>query len=192
MVQIVLIALGLSMDAFAVSVSSGICTRDLPFRCALRGAFFFGFFQFAMPLAGWFLGSAFRDRIEPVDHWIVFALLAFIGGKMVWESLKPAEFACADGEEPAVAPTDVRDLRNLLVLSLATSIDALAVGLSLSILNTPVWGPASLIGGVTFALCLAGFEFGKRIGYLIERRAETLGGMILIAIGVKILIEHLF
>jgi len=180
------------MDAFAVSVSSGICIRDLRPRHALRGALFFGAFQFLMPVLGWFLGTAFRSRIEFIDHWIAFGLLAFIGGKMIHESLKPPEFACVDDGQPGSAgSTDIRDPRTLLTLSVATSVDALAVGLSFSVLGTAIWGPAALIGAVTFFICLIGFEFGKRIGYLIERRAELLGGLILIVIGIKILWEHL-
>ena len=204
MIQTLLVALGLSMDAFAVSVSAGICAKEIRLFHALRAAASFGLFQFLMPIAGWLLGSAFRSYIDNFDHWIAFALLALIGGKMVKESLfaKEEAVACEDpasAGEPASpgaagiagARTDVRDQKTLLVLSVATSIDALAVGLSYSMLGVDILVPASLIGGVTFAVCVAGFEFGKRIGTVLERRAETIGGLVLMGIGVKILVEHL-
>lgn len=188
MLQTVLIALGLSMDAFAVSVTSGICSKELRPRHIVRGALSFGFFQFLMPVIGWLLGLAFRDYIRDIDHWIAFGLLALIGSKMILESRKHAA-ACDD--EPSRSRVDVRDGRTLLTLSVATSIDALAVGLSFSLLGTGVWKPAVTIGAITFAMCLAGFEFGKRIGILMERWAEGAGGLVLIAIGLKILIGHL-
>jgi putative Mn2+ efflux pump MntP len=192
MFQTLLIALGLSMDAFAVSVSSGICTDQLKPRHILRGSFFFGMFQFAMPILGWLLGMNFRAVIQNFDHWIAFILLAFIGGKMVKESFEAEPVACEDnGESERISKTDVRDTRTLLTLSVATSIDALAVGLSYSLLGKPILSPAAVIGAITFTVCLLGFEFGKRIGYLIEKRAELAGGIILIAIGIKILLEHL-
>ncbi len=192
MLQTVLIALGLSMDAFAVSVTSGMCSRDLRPVHALRGAFSFGLFQFLMPIAGWLLGVAFRGYIQGFDHWIAFGLLAFIGGKMAAESFSGTEAACEDEEEAGGArKTDISDGRTLLTLSVATSIDALAVGLSFSLLGTPVLSPAAVIGAITFAVCLIGFEFGKRIGAALERWAQTLGGLALVGIGVKILIEHL-
>ncbi|WP_304222134.1 manganese efflux pump MntP family protein [Gracilinema caldarium] len=192
MFQTLLIAIGLSMDAFAVSVSSGICTDQLKARHILRGSFSFGLFQFAMPVLGWFLGTYFRVYIQKIDHWIAFVLLAFIGIKMVIESFENENPACEDGETPQKkGKTDVRDVKILLTLSIATSIDALAVGLSYSLLGKAILFPALTIGAVTFGVCLAGFEFGKRIGYLIEKRAELAGGIILIAIGLKILLEHL-
>ena len=204
MIETVLIALGLSMDAFAVSVSSGMCTPGLKIRHAVRGAFFFGLFQFSMPIAGWYLGMGFRDYIQGIDHWVAFALLALIGGKMIKESMEPAETTCEDEDPASPEPTpaslapgaggrsDVRSMRTLLTLSVATSIDAMAVGLSFSLLDTAIWTPAAIIGLITFAICLTGFEFGKRIGYLFERRAEMVGGAVLIGIGVKILAGHLF
>jgi putative Mn2+ efflux pump MntP len=193
MLETILIALGLSMDAFAVSVSSGICTDQLKPHHIIRGSFAFGIFQFAMPVLGWFLGTNFRAYIQNVDHWIAFALLAFIGTKMVIESFDASEpVACEDGEVPQKASrTDVRDVKTLLTLSVATSIDALAVGLSYSLLGKAILSPAATIGFITFSVCILGFEFGKRIGYLIEKRAELLGGLILIGIGIKILLEHL-
>lgn len=209
MLTYLLVALGLSMDAFAVSVSSGICIPHMKARHALRAAFAFGLFQFLMPVAGWLAGSAFRAYIQGLDHWIAFALLALVGGKMLKESFElEEESACADpapaaaaagsvgpggaeAAKPKAAKRSILDLGGLLVLAVATSLDALAVGLSYSMLGTPILGPAAIIGLVTFGLCLFGCEFGKRIGAKFERWAEVAGGLVLIGIGIKILAEHL-
>ncbi|QQO10507.1 manganese efflux pump MntP [Breznakiella homolactica] len=204
MLSIVLIAVSLSMDAFAVSVSSGICIRNLkPFH-AVRGALFFGVFQFIMPVIGWYLGNSFRSYIEEYDHWIAFVLLAFIGFKMIKEGIATKKAPCPEEEsssedglpcgcgEDKINSSDIRKLGTLVTLSIATSIDALAVGLSFSVLNQNIWGPAAIIGVITFVVCLAGFEFGKRIGVFFEKWAQIIGGVILVAIGVRILAEHLF
>jgi putative Mn2+ efflux pump MntP len=209
MLQSVLAGFALSMDAFAVSVSSGICIRNLkPFH-AVRASLSFGLFQFVMPITGWFLGSAFVRYIQGFDHWIAFLLLGFTGGKMIFTALKkgganpqaeknaPADrTAPINGEAPGSRKeyrntADIRSLAALLVLSVATSIDALAVGISLSMLNSNIWASAAIIGLITFFVCLAGFAFGRRTGFLFEKKAETAGGMILIGIGLKILLEHL-
>jgi len=178
--SIVLIGLSLSIDAFAVSVSAGISIKDLKRLHAIRASFSFGLFQFIMPVAGWYLGSAFAAYIEAFDHWIAFGLLAFVGGKMIWENLRGSE-----------SSGDIRGLSNLLVLSIATSIDALAVGLSFSVLGHGIWFSAALIGGITFAVCLAGFGFGHLVGAFLQKWAGIAGGLVLIGIGVKILLEHL-
>jgi putative Mn2+ efflux pump MntP len=188
MLQIVLIALALSMDAFAVSIGSGICVPSIkPFH-ALRASLAFGFFQFAMPVAGWLIGGSFRSLIQGFDHWIAFGLLLLIGGKMVLEF-----FTAKDRQNSSCDDTrsDIRNPWTLLLLAVATSIDALAVGLSYSILGAPILIPAIVIGAVTFVLCLIGVEFGKRIGARFERWAELTGGLILVFIGTRILIEHL-
>jgi putative Mn2+ efflux pump MntP len=193
MISLLLIALSLSMDAFAVSLGSGICIRGLRTFHAIRASFFFGLFQFAMPLAGWYLGSIFASYIEAFDHWIAFALLAFIGGRMALEAWKK-KAECSDGQSGQTEvslPADIRSLKTLLVLSVATSIDAFAVGISLNIMALNVRVSAAVIGGVTFAVCLCGFEFGRRIGLALEKWAQLAGGIILIGIGVKILIQHL-
>jgi putative Mn2+ efflux pump MntP len=182
------------MDAFAVSVSSGVSIRGLRVFHAVRASLLFGVFQFIMPVAGWFLGRAFNSYIQAFDHWIAFALLAFIGGKMILEARRTAASEPdmdAEKRTPPKGCADIRSFRMLLTLAAATSVDALAAGLSFSILNQGVWGPAALIGGVTFAVCLTGFGFGRRIGLVFERGAQTLGGLILVGIGVKILVEHL-
>jgi putative Mn2+ efflux pump MntP len=184
MLSIVLIGISLSMDACAVSVSSGVSIRGLKKFHMIRSAFFFGVFQFIMPVAGYYLGKAFVSYIEAFDHWVAFALLAGIGGKMLYESLTKKDKA-QQGTE------DIRNLKTLLVLAVATSIDALAVGISLSMMSLGIWLSATLIGGITFVICLFGFEFGKRIGVFFEKGAQIAGGIILMAIGVKILLEHL-
>jgi putative Mn2+ efflux pump MntP len=184
-----LIGLALSMDAFAVSVSASICTAFIPFATGLRAAFFFGLFQFAMPILGWLLGGAFKQLIQSYDHWIAFALLSFVGGKMLWEGLRARNPAsCPDPEEEK--SHGIMKLNTLFVLSVATSIDALAVGLSFSILGSPILGPAAVIGATTFVTCLLGVQFGKRLKGLLGEWAEIIGGSVLVAIGLKILVEH--
>jgi putative Mn2+ efflux pump MntP len=191
------------MDAFAVSVSSGIAIPGLKPLYALRASFFFGLFQFLMPVAGWFLGSGFASYIGAFDHWVVFALLSFIGGKMALESLKgrkgasgkvsagkvPVEEAPPNAGKAKTA--DIRNLWTLLSISVATSIDALAVGVSFSLLNQGIWHNALIIGVVTFCCCFTGFEFGRRLGRLFEKWAGLAGGITLIAVGTKIMLEHL-
>jgi putative Mn2+ efflux pump MntP len=189
MIAVFLVALALAMDAFAVSVASGICIADLKLKHALRASLSFGLFQFAMPVAGWLLGSTFSSYIKRFDHWVAFALLAFVGGKMIKESFEAKEAASC--KDDAGARSDIRDFKTLMLLSVATSIDALAVGLYYSVLGSPILGPAAIIGVVTFALCLVGTEFGKRIGSRFERWATLVGGIALVGIGLKILIEHL-
>jgi putative Mn2+ efflux pump MntP len=187
MFSVVLIGLSLSMDAFAVSVSSGICIKDIkPFHI-FRASLFFGLFQFIMPVIGWFLGKTVSAYISDYDHWLAFILLALIGGKMMKEGIEKKDVCPADQ-----AAGDIRNLLILLTLSVSTSIDALAVGLSLSVLDQGLWLPAGIIGGVTFLVCLTGFEFGRRLGFLFEKGAQITGGIILIGLGLKILIQHLF
>jgi putative Mn2+ efflux pump MntP len=174
------------MDAFAISVSSGIAIPGLRFFYVLRSSFFFGLFQFLMPVAGWFLGSALASYIDSFDHWVVFVLLCFIGGKMVLEALRPKPKG-----EAAEGGMDIRSLVPLLAVSVATSIDALAVGVSFSLLDQGIWRNALIIGAVTFFCCLSGFEFGRRMGRFFEKWAGVAGGLMLIGVGAKILIEHL-
>lgn len=186
-------AFALSMDAFAVSLSSGICVQGLRRRHALRASLSFGFFQFAMPVAGFFLGAGFRGAIGAFDHWIAFGLLAVIGAKMLFESFEVKDETTCTEEE--LAKKDIRNFRTLLVLSVATSVDALAVGVSYSLIGAPVWLAAGIIGAVTFAVCLAGFEAGRKLGARLgdrfERAAEILGGAVLVLIGFRILLSHL-
>jgi len=186
------------MDAFAISLGASLAAggprRADAFRAyALRASLFFGGFQFLMPVAGWYLGRlvAGSRAIRAVDHWVAFGLLGFIGGKMIRDALRRDALrrdAPGGGDEPAV---DVRSLATLLTLAVATSVDALAVGLSFSVLGRDIWGPAAIIGAVTFAVCVTGFEAGRRLGPLIGRRAGLAGGAALVGVGAKILIEHL-
>jgi len=181
MIQTLLIAVSLAMDAFAVSVSTGIAVPNFGPRQAARIGAWCGFFQFAMPLAGWFLGSSVKEYIEAVDHWIAFGLLALIGGNMIREAL-------SDGEEAAV--TDL-SARRLFLLALATSIDALAVGVTLAFTQVNILVSAAVIGVVAFLLAMLGGLLGRRLGQLFRKRATLLGGVVLVGIGIKILAEHL-
>ncbi|MDR2760116.1 MAG: manganese efflux pump MntP family protein [Spirochaetaceae bacterium] len=190
MFSVILIAFSLSMDAFTISLSAGISIRGLRRFYMVRAAFFFGLFQFIMPLLGWYLGKTVQAYIEVYDHWIAFGLLAFIGGKMFVEGFNRKDPA-RQGDEPGKPAEDIRSLAPLLALSLATSIDALAVGISFTVLGQGIWFSAALIGGITFLVCLTGFGFGKRLGRLFGKWAERAGGLILIAIGLKILLDHL-
>ena len=176
------IAVGLAMDAFAVSIASGLTMEKLRIRYALRIAIFFGAFQAFMPIIGFMAGLSIRDYIVHIDHWIAFGLLAFIGSKMIYESL------FLDGAEKKMDPNDIQ---MLLVLSVATSIDALAVGISLSLLKVDIFQPALIIGIVTFILSYLGVLIGKSIGHLFEKKIEVIGGLVLIGIGIRILFEHL-
>lgn len=182
LVVILFIAVGLSMDAFAVSIVTGSMYRELKIRHALRMALFFGGFQAVMPILGFLAGLSLKGLISAYDHWIAFGLLVFVGGKMIYESLKI---------EAAQKNLDPSNLLVLLALSVATSIDALAVGISLSMLTASIVGAAAIIGLVTFALSYTGILIGKRFGHFFESRIEIVGGLILIGIGVKILVQHL-
>lgn len=177
------IAIGLAMDAFAVSIGAGLTLKTVDARQTFRLAWHFGLFQAMMPVLGWLAGLSIASWIAPVDHWIAFGLLAVIGAKMIYEALKDA-----DGDAPRSDPTKGW---SLVLLSVATSIDALAVGLSLALLNVDIWYPAVVIGLVAGAFTAVGMQLGTRFGALLGRRMEVVGGVILIAIGVQILVEHL-
>ena len=183
LVEIFLIAVSLALDAFAVSVSSGISIPGFGGRQAVKMGLWFGGFQFAMPLVGWLLGTGVSQYIEAVDHWVAFGLLALIGGRMVWGALGQG---AGEGEE---ASSDL-SARRLCLLAIATSIDALAVGVSMAFMNVPVLLSAVVIGVVAFALSVVGGLAGRRLGTLFQRRAELVGGLVLVGIGVKILAEH--
>ena len=180
--QIIFIAIGLAADAFAVSVSSGAIIEKLRLRHALRIALFFGFFQGLMPWIGWKVGSLASDLIRSVDHWLAFVILCFIGGKMIYESRKLEEEI-----EKSINPLNIYVL---FTLAIATSIDALAVGLTFSFLNISIVEPVIIIGIVTFIFSLAGTYIGEFFGHIFEDKIELIGGLILIGIGTKILIEH--
>ena len=181
-ITILFIAVGLSMDAFAVSITSGLTIKNLKVNNAFKIAIFFGSFQAIMPLIGWLAGLSVRNFISGIDHWIAFGLLSFVGGKMIYESLST---------KPTAKENNPLNLYVLLVLSVATSIDALAVGLSLSFLNISIAMPVVIIGVVTFFLSFLGVFIGDRFGHFFEKKMEIIGGLILVGIGIKIVIEHL-
>ena len=187
--EIWLLAIGLAMDCFAVSIASGILLKRIQWRPMLVMAFFFGLFQAVMPFIGWLCASTFSHLIADVDHWIAFVILAFLGGKMFFESFKDED--CRQEFNPA-------SFKVVITLAIATSIDALAVGISFAFLGiknfSEILSPISIIGSVSFALSLAGLLFGIRChcGCARKLHAERWGGIILVLIGVKILIEHLF
>ena len=170
------------MDAVAVSVSAGISRGRATWGEALRMGAAFGFFQALMPALGYAGGAYFRGAIEAYDHWVAFVLLGLVGGHMILESFS------GDEEKPEGNPFA---LRSLLLLGLATSVDALAVGLTLALIDVPLPWAVALIGGVTFALCVPAVKLGARLGSRLAHRAELVGGVVLVAIGAKILIEHL-
>jgi len=178
------IAVALAMDCFAITLGLACGARGLTMKQAARMAAYFGGFQFLMPVAGWFAGDRLLAVIKDFDHWVAFGLLALIGGRMIYESFEMSE------EEKACRPDQTQGKR-LLVLAVATSIDALAVGLSLGVIRTSILYPAAVIGATSFALTLAGAKLGPVLGRIVGRRAELLGGLILIGIGVKILVELL-
>ena len=180
---LIAVAFGLAMDAFAVSIGVGLTLGKVTFRQAFRLAWHFGLFQGLMPVVGWLAGRTIEPWIAPVDHWIAFALLAVVGGRMVYGS-----FRGDDEERPLRDPT--RGV-SLVVLSVATSIDALAVGLSLGLLGESVWYPALVIGVVAAAMTVVGLELGKRFGMAFGRRMELVGGLVLIGIGIRIVVEHM-
>ncbi len=184
-VELFLVAVGLSMDAFAVSVCKGLRMKRLDGRRAVVIASFFGAFQMMMPLIGWALGSQFERYITPIDHWIAFALLGFIGGKMLWEAF------WGKGEGAACQIEEKLDIPELILLAVATSIDALAVGITFAFLGVDIVSSVVLIGVTTFVLALAGVAVGHRFGARFEKLAAVVGGIVLILIGTKILLEHL-
>ena len=189
LVELVLLAVGLSMDAFAVSICKGLGMKKINLKVAVVLGLFFGGFQAGMPVIGWALGSQFMGIIGPIDHWIAFILLAFIGGKMLWEAFTEDE----DEDEGEGDGKDAEkiDLGEYLILAIATSIDALAVGISFAALSVDIMPAVSLIGITTFIFSVAGVAIGPTFGARYEKPATLVGGVVLIFIGLKILLEHL-
>ena len=183
--ELLLIGIGLSMDAFAVAICQGLCMKKLNWRHAAVIALFFGGFQALMPLIGWVLGSQFAGYIQNIDHWVAFVLLVLIGGNMVREALSPEE------EEVACAVESKLDYKQLFLMAVATSIDALAVGVTFAFLEVSIVPAISIIGCTTFVLSMAGVAVGNFFGTRYKKRAELSGGIILILLGAKILLEHL-
>lgn len=185
-VELFLIGVGLSMDAFAVSICKGLGMKRLNMKQALVIGLFFGGFQALMPLIGWALGTQLADFITPIDHWIAFILLVLIGGKMLFDAFRGGD------EEEAVDPKDARlDLKELLMLAIATSIDALAVGITFAFLGVNIVWAIAIIGVTTFVLSVVGVAVGHAFGARYEKGATIVGGVVLILIGCKILLEHL-
>lgn len=180
--EIILIALGLAMDAFSVSVCKGLGMKKINYGGAFVTALFFGIFQAVMPLIGWFLGSRFEEFISTYSHWIAFVLLGFIGGKMIFEVLK-------GGDEDGKITEYRLDFKELTVLAVATSIDALAVGVIFNAQSTNIFVTVGIIGIITFIVCLIGVAVGNRFGSKYEKKAELTGGIVLILIGVKLLLD---
>lgn len=181
LVELFLVAVGLSMDAFAVAICKGLALKKADGKSMALVGLWFGGFQALMPVLGYLVGVQFKDAITAVDHWIAFGLLAVIGGNMIREALAGGE----EAEDASLAP------RNMLLLALATSIDALAVGVSFAFLDVNITAAAGFIGVVTFCLSAAGVKVGSVFGARYKARAELVGGVILILLGAKILLEHL-
>jgi len=180
--EIVLIAVGLAMDASAVSLVAAASGYTKDPRSVFRLSFHFGLFQFLMPIFGWVLGRSVVRYIYSFDHWVAFSLLAFVGLKMIRSGLKPSE------QNPKNDPSKGHAL---VILSIATSIDALAIGLSLAVLEVNIWYPSVVIGLITAVLSLVAIRLGNRLGIVFGQRMEIIGGIILIAIGLRILLSHL-
>jgi len=179
--EIILIGIGLAMDCFAVCISCSLVQRDIKTSEALKIAFFFGFFQAVMPVAGWLLGLTFKDLITDFDHWIAFGILGAIGIKMIIEAFKK------DNKQEL----NITKFWVLISLSVATSIDAMIVGISFAFLELNILLTVSIIGFVTFIISLTGIYLGKKFTFISGKKAEIIGGLVLIGIGIKILIEHL-
>ena len=181
-VELLLIAVGVSMDAFSVSVCKGLTTRRFSMRMALVCGLWFGTFQALMPVIGYLLGLQFACFIESVDHWIAFGLLFLIGANMIREAVA--------GKENS-KQTNALDFKTMLLLAIATSIDALAVGVSFSCIEVELWASVAIIGLTTFVFSVLGVKIGNVFGTKFKKNAEVFGGIILILIGLKILLEHL-
>ncbi len=180
--SILLIGVGLSMDAFAIAITCGIIIKGLRVSNVLKVGIFFGLAQAIMPLIGWIAGYSFSDYIVRVDHWIAFGLMVIIGGKMLHEASKGE---CETGG------FDPLDNKTLLVLAIATSVDALAVGISFAFLKVNIYSAITIIGIITFVICTLGVILGKQFGCLLKNKAQFLGGAVLIFMGFKILNEHM-
>lgn len=180
-ISILFIAIAVSFDAMAVAAANGAHHHKISFSKAVKIAFFFGFFQLFMPLVGWVLGVGLQQIIATLDHWIAFILLAILGIKMILESFKTED----------EKKTDIHSLKILLFLSVATSIDALVVGITFALVPVNIWLAVSIIGVTTFILSLASVYVGKKCGECWGKQAEIIGGIILVIIGIKILISHL-
>jgi len=184
-IELFLIAVGLSMDAFAVAVCKGLAIRNMKssLKYSVIVGLYFGVFQAVMPLIGYLLGAQFSDKITSIDHWVVFGLLCVIGGKMIWESFDKSPEEAEEGSPISVG--------KMLPLALATSIDALAVGVSFAFLRVDIVPAITFIGVITFVLSIVGVKIGNIFGTKFQAKAEFAGGVILVLMGIKLLLEHL-
>lgn len=183
LLELFLIAVGLSMDAFSVSVCKGLTTKRFSWRMALVCGLWFGFFQALMPTIGYFLGAQFQEMIEAYDHWIAFGLLFLIGTNMIREAVW--------GKKEEGESSGSLDFKTMFLLAIATSIDALAVGVSFACIQVKLWSSVAIIGITTFLFSILGVKIGHLFGSKYEKSAGIFGGIILILIGLKILLEHL-
>ena len=178
---ILLISLGLAMDAFAVAICKGLAMRKMHWNKAIIVGLYFGFFQAIMPTIGYFLGKTFEKSVTSIDHWIALILLVAIGVNMIKEALKKDSEDCNDNVEP----------KTMIILAIATSIDALAVGITFACLNIKIIQPVTSIGIITFILSVIGVKIGNKFGNKYKNKSQILGGLTLILLGIKILLEHL-
>jgi putative Mn2+ efflux pump MntP len=183
LVEILLIAVGLAMDAFAVSLGAGACGRLARLRPALRLSFHLGLFQALMPVLGWYAGTLVAGVVNRYAPWVAFALLSWVGGRMVYWGLVDRDQAEQKGTDPSRGLT-------MVMVCIATSIDAFAIGISLAMLKVAVWFPSAVIGVVTAAMCMVGIAIGSRLGTTFGKRMEVLGGLILIGIGLRIVLSR--
>lgn len=180
-IEILLVAIGLAMDAFAVSICKGLSMKKMSWKKAIIVGLYFGIFQALMPVLGYFLGATFESLVTKVDHWIAFALLVFIGINMLKEAF----------EKNKEEHNEDVDFKTMIILAIATSIDALAVGITFAFLQVNILLAVTIIGITTFLICIVGVKIGNQFGDKYERKAEVVGGLILILMGIKILLEHL-
>lgn len=184
-IELLLMGVGLAMDAFAVSICKGISMRKVNKKQAVVIGVFFGGFQALMPFIGWVLGKQFESYITGIDHWIAFVFLGFIGGKMILEAIKPEEeHVCIEQMDPPL------DMKEMFLLALATSIDALAVGITFAFLDYPVAEAVTIIGAITFIISIGGVYVGNFFGNKYKNKAEFAGGLILVLLGIRILLKH--
>ena len=182
LIEIIVLAIGLSMDAFAVSIMLGLSVKKPTLKQILIPGIYFGFFQMMMPLTGYFAGAFFAHKIQKFDHWVAFALLVLIGGKMIMESFS---------KEDKKVNENPFQISTMLLLAIATSIDALAVGITFAFFKTTIFTPIIIIGITTFVISICGVKIGNIFGMKFKSKAEFFGGTLLILLGIKILIEHL-
>lgn len=180
-IEIILVAIGLAMDAFAVSICKGVPMKKMNWKRAIIVGLYFGAFQAVMPVIGYFLGASFENFVIKIDHWIAFGLLSFIGANMIKESFEKEQEECID----------TIDIKTMIILSIATSIDALAVGITFAFFKVNLVLSTIIIGIITFGLCVIGVKIGNKFGNKYKNKAEFMGGVILILTGLKILLEHL-